>query len=399
MFGWSEGAAESFALQDSARASRIDRRAREAQTGPCAQVCASDSGVITLIRQTAVVLAAVILLIGLTTFSFAQECRLPLFNGNLGAVETGSWGSGSIEVDEEESYLEGSALKVETTGFFAGGRLDLKEPLEASRFLTDPAGGYLKLVVKVHEPEATQPGMEPGMMFPGGFPGEGAFPGEMPMDPGMVPPEAMPPGMEPGMEPGMDPGMMDPGMGPEWMEPGMGGPMAPPEPPKKISRIRALLVTELGAIDSGAIEIADYPEIVEDWVEIVLPLDRFAGPVDISAGKIQHIALFGDVEETFWVGDVTIGYEEQPLLADAGENIVTKANAPTTFRAAPQPEGVRAIYVWDFDDLDGVQEEGYGPETTWTFITPGYYTVTLTVRDPDGKKVNRVDRVQVKVTE
>jgi len=324
---------------------------------------------------------------------------LPLFSGNLGAVETGSWGSGSIEVDEEESYLEGDALKVETSGFFAGGRLDLKEPLEASRFLTDPAGGYLKLVVKVHEPEATQPGMEPGMMFPGGFPGEGAFPGEMPMDPGMVPPEAMPPEMEPGMGPGMDPGMMDPGMGPEWMEPGMGGPIAPPEPPKKITRVRALLVTELGAIDSGAIEVADYPEIVEDWVEIVLPLDRFAGPVDISAGKIQHIALFGDVEETFWVGDVTIGYEEQPLLADAGENIITKANTATTFRAAPQPEGVRAVYVWDFDDLDGVQEEGYGPEATWTFLTPGYYTVTLTVRDPDGKKVNRVDRVQVKVTE
>jgi PKD repeat protein len=211
------------------------------------------------------------------------------------------------------------------------------------------------------------------------------------MEPGM-----MGPGMEPGMMgPGMEPGMMEPGMGP-----GMGeGMMGQPEPPEKITKLRALLVGDEGAIDSGAIEVADYAEIVDDWVQIVLPLDRFAGPVDISEGTIKHIALFGDVEETFWVGDVTLGYEEQPLLADAGENITTKVDAETSFTAAPQPDGVNGNYIWDFDDLDGIQEEGFGRETSWTFLTPGYYVVTLTVTDPDGDQVERTDRIHVKVTE
>lgn len=200
--------------------------------------------------------------------------------------------------------------------------------------------------------------------------------------------------MDPAMDPGMEPGMMGPGM-----EPGMGGQMTPPEPPAKIEELRALIVTELGAIDSGAITVADYVEIVEDWVEIVVPMDRFEGLVDVTEGKIGHIALFGDVDETFWLGELTLGYEEQPLIADAGENMTAKMDTPTQFEAAPQPEGVKALYVWDFDDLDGIQEEGYGRETTWRFLTPGYYTVTLTVTDPDGKKVKRTDRVAVRVTE
>ncbi len=354
-------------------------------------------------RRAASVFTAAILTVGLTTVGFAQECKVPLFSGNTESVELGSWGSGSVEVDDEESYLEGKALKVETTGFFAGARLDPKEPLDAGRFLSDPEGGYMKLVVKIHEAEP----VEQGPTGPeGGLPGEGMFPGEGGMMPGEMgapagerPPDIdapIEPGMEPGIGPGMGPGM-EPGMGPG-MEPGMGGPSAQPEPPEKIEQLRALIVTDRGAIDSGRIEIAQYTEIVEDWVEIVLPLDRFAGPVDISEGKIQHLAFFGDVEETFWLGEVTLGYEEQPLLADAGENMTTRVDTETQFEAAPQPEGVNGTYVWDFDDLDGIQEEGFGRETEWRFLTPGYYTVTLTVTAPDGDKVKRVDRVNVRVT-
>lgn len=231
---------------------------------------------------------------------------------------------------------------------------------------------------RMRDPRMRDPRMrDPRMMDPG-------MPPEM-MDPGMMDPEMMDPGM-------WDPGMMDPGM----MDPGM---MAPVAPPKKISMVRALIVTDEGAIDSGAIEIADYAEIVDDWVQIVLPLDRFAGPVDVSGGQIQHIALFGDVEETFWLGDVTLGYEEQPLVADAGENRTVRANQDVTFEAAPQPEGVSANYVWDFDHLDGVQEEGFGRVTEWSFPSAGYYVVTLTVTDPQGRKVDRTDRVHVLVTE
>jgi len=261
------------------------------------------------------------------------------------------------------------------------------------------------------EPGMMPPGMEPGMMPPGMEPG--MEPGMMPpgMEPGMMPPGMepgmMPPGMEPGMmPPGMEPGMMEPGMMPPGMEPGMMEPGMGPGmrgaqvgPPPKIEHLRVLIVTDKGAIDSGAIELADYAELVEDWKQIVVPLDRFAGQADLEGAEIRHLALFGDVEETFWVGEIGMGYETQPLVADAGENIVTKVETITQFEAAPQPEGVTANYVWDFDALDGIQEDGFGRETSWTFLTPGYYTVTLTVRDPNGQRVERTDQVQVKVEE
>ncbi|MGD9497152.1 MAG: PKD domain-containing protein [Armatimonadota bacterium] len=391
-------------------------------------------------RTVAVVFSCVaLLLVGLNVTGYADS-KTVLISGGLQGAEAGGWGSGSIELDEEETYLEGEAWKVQTTGFFEGGRLGLTPALDADQFLADPAGGYVRLVVKVHEPVATTPmgpaggmppgAMEPWMMEPGMMPPE-AVPGGVPIEPWMMAPEAMPgtvPGAVPGAMPGAmppeagmvvppgaapmpepwvgEPGMAPPGMEPGMMPPGMVEPgMMPGEqpgvaqaPPAKIEQLRVLVVTDKGALDSGPIQLSNFAEIVEDWVQVVVPLSAFKG-ADVTGGQIQHIALFGDVEETFWVGELEIGYEEQPLLADAGQNITTKVNAPTEFTAAPQPEGVRASYTWDFDDLDGIQEEGYGREATWTFLTPGYYVVTLTVSDPDGRKVSRIDRIHVKVEE
>lgn len=340
-------------------------------------------------RKVTVAFACAAIMIFAPLVLAQNDAAVVLYSGDLNLVELGSWGSGVIEIDGDERYLQSDALRIETGGFFTGGRLTLREPLDASAFLGDPSGGYLRLIAKALEPAPETPMIPEGGFFPGegGFPG-GPFPGEMPpgFDPGAMPPEGQfPGGMPPEWQPGMEPGME-------------GGMMAPPEPPKKIERLRVLLVTDSGALDSGAIELADYPLIVDDWVEIVLPMTAFGGPVDVKDGEILHVALFGDTEETFWVGEVGLGYEAQPLVAEAGEPMVTKVNTETQFQAAEQPAGVNALYIWDFDELDGLQEQGYGRETTWTFPTPGYYLVTLTVSDPDGKKVDRMDRVRVQVT-
>ena len=136
-------------------------------------------------------LSCVVLLIMAGAAWGQMDCKHVLFSGELRGATLGCWGSGTAEVDEEETYLEGSAVRVETTGFFEGGRIDLTTPLAADQFFADPAGGYLRLVVKVNEPAPTMPGGAPGGMVPGAFPGEpGMMPGEpwmMPGEPGMVP--------------------------------------------------------------------------------------------------------------------------------------------------------------------------------------------------------------------
>ncbi len=327
----------------------------------------------------------------------ADDVVFNLFSGRLDAVSIGSWGAGTIELDEDEAYLEGESLKIETTGFYEGGRLDLNEPIPAASLLADPDGGYLRIVVKTHEPVPERPErpefpheMDPEM-----------YPEDFPMDPDMDPRHR-----RPREGPPMDPYMDE--MPPEYMEdeyymdmPGMYEPgiAAPPAPPREIEQLRVVLITEEGAVDSGSIQILMYPEVVDDWKQIVIPMSAFRGPVDISDSEIVQIALFGDTDEKFYLGELALGYEEQPLIADAGENLTVQAGEEVTFEAAPQPENVSASYTWDFDHLDGIQEEGYGRETTWAFETPGHYLVTLTVSDPDGRKVDRTDQIHVMVVE
>ena len=323
--------------------------------------------------------------------AWAEDQRVVLFSGQLDAITLGSWGSGTIELDDEETYLEHGALVIETTGFFEGGRLDLRQPVPAERILGDPEGGYLRLVVKTKEPEPEVPEMPEGM-YPPGF-------GEFPMGPGEEPGFAAPP------EGPFMGEMHPPDFHPEdydmpreeWHGPGVG---VPPPPPREIEQLRVLLVTDTGAVDSGPIMLAMYPEIVDDWKLVVIPMTAFSGPVDIADGEIKRVAIFGDTEERFWVGDVSIGYEERPLIADAGPAQRTvRVDEVVEFEAAPQPAGVSASYTWDFDHLDGIEEEGYAREVTWTFATPGIYLVTLTVSDPAGQKVDRFDRVYVQVVE
>jgi len=153
-------------------------------------------------------------------------------------------------------------------------------------------------------------------------------------------------------------------------------------------------------------------------------LADFGGSVDLAGATIDSIAVFGDVEETFYLGSLTIGEEDKPLFAaiegivaparqnddedqdedaaaaDAAANRVTvKVDQEVTFKAAPQPDGSSAACSWDFDDLDGIQQQGFGEKSAWTFLTPGYYVVTLSVSDHANKRAVRMARMRVKVVE
>ena len=340
--------------------------------------------VMALLRRAEIAGLLTMALVAGALIGAAADSKVMVYEGKLDNIELDGWGTGLAEVDEEEAYLDNSALRIDTTGFFEGGRLTLGEPVDAATFLANPANGYISMSVKIPEPEQPAPIEQPGA-FPGADPG--AFPAQPGVDPGMMP--APPPGEE--VQPGAE-GFP----GGEIFIPG-GSEMGPPKPPENITRLRVLLITDKGELDSGPIVAADYLETVQDWRSIVVPLSSFGGTADLRGAKITGIALFGDVKGEFFLGDLSLGEEDQPLVADAGEKMVVKANQEVTLKAKPQPGGFNATYDWDFDDLDGIKEEGYGPEPTWTFLTPGYYTVTLMVSDPQGKKVTRTARVHVKV--
>lgn len=170
------------------------------------------------------------------------------------------------------------------------------------------------------------------------------------------------------------------------------------EPPQTISKLRVLLVTDKGQVDSGTVPIDLSQDALEGWYRVVIPLKNFAGPGLQPEAQLQRLALFGDLKDHFWLGRLQLVAEDQPLKADAGPRRTVKVKQEVTFTAAPQEGGQPARYVWDFDDWDGITEDSLGQTVTWKFTEPGFYTVTLTVTDPGKTKVTQIAHVDVHVT-
>jgi hypothetical protein len=347
--------------------------------------------------------------VGFTLLSVATVCpaqrELIVFSGDLDKAEAAAWGAGTAELTEEQNYLERDVLEIGTKGFHEGGRLHLKIPADMGAFLSEPEKSFLVLIVKVHQEEvkASQDGRggmpmegpdmlppdDPGMLPPGDLPGGPAGP-----EPPMPPPDPdapMPP------EPGMDMPFDDMPGGPPGAE-GQGQ-QAPEAPPPMVTKLRALLVTDKGQIDSGAIDILRAEDALEDWYTMVMPLDKFAGAGKDPEAKLEDIAIFGDVEEKFWLATVKLVSETDPLIADAGEDRIVKVDEEVEFVAEEQKGDARVQYLWDFDDWDGIAEDSIGRKVKWTFIEPGFYVVTLTVNDRTGRRLTRTAQVDVKVEE
>jgi hypothetical protein len=201
-------------------------------------------------------------------------------------------------------------------------------------------------------------------------------------------------------------GMMGPGgqMGPGGMMGGPGGrggrggfrgfSRGPSTEP--ISKVRAVLETDKGLIDCGAVEIDPDAVEAEGWSRVVIPADSFRGQGKTADAKVLGLALFGDVDGTFYVGRAWMTQEDVSLVADPGpERRRVRVREEVKFDAAPQADNVKARYAWDFDDIDGIGEDALGADATWRFDDPGLYVVTLTVTDPAGVKTSKVAHVYV----
>jgi len=349
-----------------------------------------------------VVVASVVMMAGVLTLASADQ-MLNLYDGTTAMVELGSWGTGSIEHSDKAKYQGSKVIEVETKGYYEGGRLELKSPADFAAFGWDLNRTQVIAMVKAPEPQVT-PSAGYGAYVPGGFP---ARPGQVPGMPGMGGAPGMPgmggmPGM-PGM--GGAPGM--PGMGGMPGMPGMGGAPGMPggygyQPPlEPIDQIRIVLVTDKGQLDSGPLALDPLLEEGDHWVRVARVLSDFKGVQELEEAKLLRVVLTGNREGSFYIGNLRIVQEDKPLTArvegDRRRRVPLQQEA--TLTAAPQVEGVQASYIWDFDDLDGLTEDAYGQQVSCQFPEPGYYIITLTVTDKEGRREWRMDKVYVIVEE
>ncbi len=333
-------------------------------------------------RVIATCAAAVLLCV--TSSALLADETLQVFDGTTDVVEIGPWGSGEIEIGEEQTFAERQTLAVVTKGYHEGGRLDLRQPVDFTAFVADPIQTQLIIVVKAKEPEQSY----------GGY----GLPGGAPMTPGglLGGPGAGAPGAGMPMVPGMEPM----GRGGPMMPDGGGiGTAAVSQPPEPIDRIRVVLVTDKGQLSSGGLLLDPNLAFEDDWLRLSAVLSDFARPEDLQGATLQRVVITGNREGRVYVGDLKIIQEDTPLVANIeGAAIRTvPAGQAAQFTAKPQHEAVNASYEWDFDDLDGLGIDGYGQKLSYQFPEAGYYVVTLRVADRDGQLQPRIATIKVKV--
>ena len=81
-----------------------------------------------------------------------------------------------------------------------------------------------------------------------------------------------------------------------------------------------------------------------------------------------------------------ISLKVSPSGAIKAEEIITFDASATIDR-----DGDNLIFLWDFDDSDGIQREESGSEVTWEYNIEGTYVVTLTVEDGQFSQTKTVE--------
>ncbi len=338
---------------------------------------------------------------------------LPIYTGSTESLALDDWGSGSVKPNKDLTYLDSPALEVATQSYFEGGYLRLRSPADLTPYVSKRETALVVLILQLPPPpapatvpggmpgmpEMPMPGMPmPGMPMPGApppppMPGTGMpMPGAPPAPPmpgtGMPMPGVPPPPPMPGMEMPM-PGMPTPGM----------GPTGAPLPQETLERVRVMLITNKGQLDSGALETASGISPIEGWVRLVVPLSAFAAPASLEGAQLLGAVVSGNAKGTVQVGQLYLKSEDPPLTAKIeGERVrLGQKGQKVEFKAADQIGGLKVNYEWDFDFSNGLGVDALGPTVSWEFQEKGSYLVTLRVTDVEGQREERVDQVMVTV--
>jgi len=280
-----------------------------------------------------------------------------IYEGEAGAGGTqlalGGWGSGSVKEVSEQSYVGPRSLRIVTQGYYAGARLDLKNPVDLSGFVGKP-NSYLILALKPALPARGQTTYTPAGTHPSSTAEKKETPDTVytfPYPPGEEPPEAtLPEGVQKSF---------------------------------RTKRMRVALQTSESFADVEDLELRKGRTDERGWTQLAVPLSFFKPKV---GGKLQTVTLFGNTTDIFYLGGMKVATEPvvkiglqtgvDPYEAKVGEKVKFTADASAGF--APLE------IVWDFDASDGLQEDAIGDKVYNYYYKEGEYTATCIVKDLTG---------------
>lgn len=321
-------------------------------------------------------LAALAALLLGSTGSVVAAPSVALYRGEpsgAAGLQLAAWGSGEAVDTSGEAYSGSHSIKLTTDGYYAGGRIVFREPVDLTAQFTDPLT-FLEMTIKFL-PGRLRTG--PGGTFgsssdytspggPAGYPGYGG------------------PGGAPGGPPAGYPG----GLG------GLSDPTLDPAAALLITpdtqRLRVVLVFDGGVAVAEDHPLIRFPTSEPSWVRVAIPFTQFKGAPKMTSYRLREMRIFGDATDTFFIGQISTITDDEPISVEPLEEQVVAVNDRVEFVGSAEGGIAGLKYSWDFDKSDGIQEDAIGARVFHTFrrATPENrpYTITLTVSDISGAK-------------
>jgi len=311
-----------------------------------------------------------------TTVSVLAAPSVALYRGepsSASGLQLAGWGSGTAVDTSAEAYSGSHSIRLDSDGYYAGGRIIFREPVNITEQFKDPQT-FLEMTIKFL-PGQLRNRLGSGSSYsgpggPAGYPGSGG------------------PGGGPAGYPGGGPGGYPGGAG------GLGDPTTDPTAALLITpdtqRLRVVLVFDGGIAVAEDHPLIRFPTSEPSWVRVAIPFTQFKGAPRMASYRLREMRIFGDEKDTFFVGQISTITDSEPISVEPLEEQVVAVNDRLELLGSAEG-GISGLkYSWDFDKSDGIQEDAIGARVyhAYTKATPEGkpYIITLTVTDISGAK-------------
>ncbi len=289
--------------------------------------------------------AFVLALLGVALPGAAREVLL--YRGDpldVAGIEVSAWGDGSARESQEPGITGTRSIEFNTTGLFSGAFLTWRNPVE----IADPStiSRFDYLVLRLRFNQMTRLGIEEPNLAPNT---RGEF-RSLPVDfYGNVFGEDLP--------------------------------MVP-----RVRRVRVILHSADGRIVSHTVPVVHKATDEEGWFAVALPLAGFGLTAQSNGFPLRRMAISADFPDKIWIGDIRVSTDDSPIYVESLDDQDVGTQDIIVLVGSAEAGVTSLIYSWDFDDKDGIQDDARGRVVQVVYRRTGTYTVTLTVRDPDGIK-------------
>jgi len=312
-----------------------------------------------MLKTAAVRVAATVTGAALLLCAPASAREIIVYGGeqvSSAGIKLYAWGSGKASQNTEKGVTTTNSIEVTSGGLYAGGFLSFQNPVE----IADPAaiGRYDYLEFVINFKSLTRLALDSHNKAPTGNGEYRPLPYDFygnyyDDDPIMVP---------------------------------------------KARNLRVVLTSADGKSLGHMQAIVNKAGDEEGWFTVAVPLAALGLNEQTGGFALSRLGVSLDFPDTFWIGRIRVITDESPIYVDPMDEQTVGSGDTLVMKAEAEAGITSLVYSWDFNAADGIQEDAVGQLAEMMYKTAGTFTVTLTVRDPDGIKKPVTTKVKIEVT-